>query len=168
LITVTGGKLTTFRLMARDALKIAHKYLGEIHFDPKLPVLNQLPEQALALLEDNAFKPAHRLRLLGRYGPKAAETFAAAPAGERETIASTPYFWAELRQAACCESIIHLSDLLLRRVRLGLLLPNGGIDLIDRIRGTVQNELGWDDVRWEQETAAYAQLWQKSYSPQYI
>jgi glycerol-3-phosphate dehydrogenase len=166
LITVTGGKLTTFRLMARDALKIARKYLGEIHFEPKLPLLKHLPEQALALLEANAFKPAQRLRLLGRYGPQAAETFAAVPRTERETIASTPYLWAELRQAACCEGIVHLSDLLLRRVRLGLLLPGGGIDLLDRIRSTVQLELGWDDARWEQEAATYVQLWQMAYSPQ--
>jgi glycerol-3-phosphate dehydrogenase len=168
LITVTGGKLTTFRLMARDALKIARKYLGAIHFDPKLPVLKHLPEQALALLEASSFNPAQRLRLLGRYGPQAAETFAAVPETERGTIASTPYLWAELRQAACCEGVVHLSDLLLRRVRLGLLLPGGGIDLLDRIRGTVQHELGWDDFRWEQEAAAYVQLWQKAYSPQHI
>ncbi|MFN2152517.1 MAG: glycerol-3-phosphate dehydrogenase/oxidase [Anaerolineales bacterium] len=168
LITVTGGKLTTFRLMARDALKIARKYLGAIHFDPKLPVLKHLPEQALALLEASSFNPAQRLRLLGRYGPQAAETFAAVPETERGTIASTPYLWAELRQAACCEGVVHLSDLLLRRVRLGLLLPGGGIDLLDRIRGTVQPELGWDDFRWEQEAAAYVQLWQKAYSPQHI
>jgi len=168
LITVTGGKLTTFRLMARDALKIAHKYLGEIHFDPKLPMLKHHPEQALALLEASAFKPAQRLRLLGRYGPQAVETFAAVPATARETIAATPYLWAELRHAACCEGIVHLSDLLLRRVRLGLLLPNGGIDLLDRIRNTVQHELGWDDFRWEQEVATYVQLWQSAYSPQPI
>jgi glycerol-3-phosphate dehydrogenase len=168
LITVTGGKLTTFRLMARDALKIARKYLGEIQFDPNLPVLKHLPEQAQALLEENAFKPAQRLRLLGRYGPQAAETLAAVPQAEQETIASTSYLWAELRQAACCEGIVHLSDLLLRRVRLGLLLPNGGIDLLDRIRSTVEHELGWDDDRWKQEVTAYAQLWQKAYSPQPI
>jgi glycerol-3-phosphate dehydrogenase len=60
--------------------------------------------------------------------------------------------------------VVHLDDLLLRRVRLGLLLPNGGLDIIDRIRRIVQSELDWDDAHWEQEVTAYAQLWQKAYS----
>jgi glycerol-3-phosphate dehydrogenase len=150
--------------MARDALKMARKYLGEIRFEPKLPVLKHLTEQALAVLETDSFKPAQRLRLLGRYGPHSAETLTAAPATERDKISTTPYLWAELRQAACCEGVVHLDDLLLRRVRLGLLLSNGGLDLLDRIRAVIQPELGWDDARWELEAAKYARLWKASYS----
>jgi glycerol-3-phosphate dehydrogenase len=56
-----------------------------------------------------------------------------------------------------------LDDLLLRRVRLGLLAPNGGLDQIERIRGLVQFELGWDDARWQAEVDSYAQLWRTSY-----
>jgi glycerol-3-phosphate dehydrogenase len=167
LITVSGGKLTTFRLMARDALKMAAKYLGEIRFEAQRPVLKSLPEQALALLEEKAFRPAQRLRLLGRYGPQAAANFATTSSLERETIESTPFIWAELRQAACCEGVVHLSDLLLRRVRLGLLLPNGGIHLLDQIRKTVQQELGWNNERWAQEAHAYVQLWERAYRPKW-
>ena len=61
------------------------------------------------------------------------------------------------------EGIVHLDDLLLRRVRLGLLLPNGGLDLIDRIRPIVQPELEWEDERWDQELKEYTQLWKKCY-----
>jgi len=164
LITVSGGKLTTFRLMARDAFKMACKYLGEIRFNPQNPVLKPLPDQAFALLETDSFKPAKRLRLLGRYGPQSAQTLSTASSSERVTIETTPYLWVELRLAACCEGVVHLDDLLLRRVRLGLLLPNGGLDVMDRIRKIVQSELDWDDTRWEQEVIAYAQLWQKAYS----
>jgi len=163
LITVSGGKLTTFRLMARDALKAARKYLGEIQFDPKAAVLKALPEEAVAILEADSFKPAQRLRLLARYGPDSADTLVAASPTEREKISTTPYLWAELRRAACCEGVVHLGDLLLRRVRLGLLLPNGGIDLLERIRVIVQDELGWDDDRWNREAAAYVNLWQSVY-----
>lgn len=166
LITVCGGKLTTFRLMARDALKAAKKYLGEIHFDPKAAVLKALPEEAVAVLASDTFKPAQRLRLLARYGPDSAETLVSASSTEREKIDATPYLWAELRRAACCEGVVHLSDLLLRRVRLGLLLPDGGSDLLERIRITVQDELGWDDTRWKREAAAYVKLWQSAYRGQ--
>jgi len=58
-----------------------------------------------------------------------------------------------------------LEDLLLRRVRLGLLLPQGGRDLLGRIREIVQPELGWDDEDWQQEEAAYLKTWQSYYSP---
>jgi len=163
LITVSGGKLTTFRLMAREALKTAEKYLGKIHFDPQRPILKDLPEQAIALLESGSFKPAQRLRLLARYGPESVKTLSAAPAAEHQKIGSSPYLWAELRQAACCEGVVHLDDLLLRRLRLGLLLPDGGIGLLERIRSIVQQALGWNDTRWQQEAATYTQLWQRAY-----
>ncbi len=72
--------------------------------------------------------------------------------------------WAELRWAARCEGIVHLDDLLLRRVRLGLLLPEGGAAWMDRIRAIAQSELGWDDRRWESEQVAYTRLWREAYS----
>jgi glycerol-3-phosphate dehydrogenase len=163
LITVSGGKLTTFRLVARAALKVARKHLGDLNFNPDTPVLKAIPTEAVALLNLDAFTPGQRLRLLGRYGVQSTETLAASNKTDRQRIGQTPYIWAELRQAACCEGVVHLDDLLLRRVRLGLLLPNGGLDLLPQIRPIVQAGLGWDDTRWEQETVAYAQLWQASY-----
>jgi len=163
LLTVSGGKLTTFRLMARDTLAAARRYLGHVHFDVKTPVLNLLPPEAEALLAAEAFKPATRLRLLGRYGAASAETFRNASAADRETIGSTPYLWAELRQAAREEGVLHLDDLLLRRLRLGLLLPEGGREILPRVRSIIQAELGWDDLRWEKEAEAYSTLWQTAY-----
>ena len=80
-----------------------------------------------------------------------------------EFIPNTPYFWDELRLIARAEGVIHLDDLLLRRVRLGLLTPNGGQDLLPRIRAIVQPELGWDDVRWEKEVNEYTELWKRAY-----
>ena len=82
---------------------------------------------------------------------------------ELTSIPGTIYLWAELRQAARQEAVIHLDDLLLRRVRLGLLAPNGGMDLMEHIRAIVQPELGWDDARWQAEEDSYRQLWVKSY-----
>jgi glycerol-3-phosphate dehydrogenase len=58
---------------------------------------------------------------------------------------------------------VHLDDLLLRRVRLGLILPKGGLDFIERVRSIVQPELGWEDDRWVQELNEYTQLWKKCY-----
>ncbi len=108
--------------------------------------------------------PSTRLRLLGRYGNDASALLAAAGPGELERIDDSLALWAELRWAARAEGIVHLDDLLSRRVRAGLLLSHGGLPYIERIRTIVQPELGWDDVRWEQEVTAYTRRWEQFYS----
>lgn len=163
LLTVAGGKLTTFRVMARDALRAARRHLGHVHFDPNNPVLNP-PPAATDILTDETLHSSQRLRLLGRYGAEAPALLAPQARSELTPVGSTPYLLAELRHAARAEGVVHLDDLLLRRVRLGLLVPNGGADLLEAIRPVVQPELGWDDLRWESEVSAYNRLWKQSYS----
>jgi len=162
LLTVSGGKLTTFRIMARDALKAVRRHLGRIAFDPETPVLDAIPPAADALFGPAKLTAAQRLRLLARYGIGAATFFSTAGA-DLESICDVPYLWAELRQAARAEGVVHLDDLLMRRVRLGLLLPEGGMQQMARIRSLVQPELGWDDARWQKELDSYRELWCKSY-----
>lgn len=160
LLTVTGGKLTTFRLIALDALKAVGHYFPDLpKLDDKQPVLNQVTADLSQELDQLT-----RRRLLGRYGEDAAALLDVSQTGELSTIADTPFLWAELRWAARAEGVVHLDDLLLRRVRLGLLLPEGGASYLTRIRVICQPELGWDDARWEAEEAAYRELWQRSYS----
>jgi glycerol-3-phosphate dehydrogenase len=161
LLTVTGGKLTTFRLIALDALKAVRSRLPDLpEFNPNMPVLNPiditLPSEAI--LEERA-----RQRLLGRYGIQASDLVSAAHPGELETIPGTETLWAELRWAARSEGVVHLDDLLLRRVRLGILLPRGGEALFPAIRAICQGELGWDDDRWEAEQGAYLDNWMAYY-----
>lgn len=163
LLTVSGGKLTTFRIMARDALKAVRHQLGHIIFKPEMPVLDVIQPESEALLAGLSLPPAQRLRLLARYGNSSAALFSSASPRDFESVPATPYLWSELRQASRTEGVVHLNDLLLRRVRLGLLAPNGGIDLLPRIRTIVQTELGWDDVRWDREAGLYINLWTHSY-----
>ena len=162
LLTVTGGKLTTFRVIALDALKAVRHRLPEMPpLEAAMPVLNAVDVPLPA--DDEVLTERCRQRLLGRYGADAPALVAAARPGELEPIAGTPYLWAELRWAARAEGVVHLEDLLLRRVRLGLLLPQGGLGQVDRIRAICQPELGWDDGRWAQEVAAYQALWRCCY-----
>jgi glycerol-3-phosphate dehydrogenase len=162
LLTVSGGKLTTFRIMARDALKAVRRHLGHIPFDPDVPVLDTLPVDAEQMLAEAHLPPAQCLRLLGRYGINSASALCSGKV-DMDIISTTPYLWAELRQAARAEAVVHLDDLLLRRVRLGILLPNGGQDQMPRIRSIVQAELGWDDERWQVEERSYQELWNRAY-----
>ncbi|MBK8989152.1 MAG: glycerol-3-phosphate dehydrogenase/oxidase [Chloroflexi bacterium] len=156
LLTVTGGKLTTFRLIALDALKEVRHLLPDLpQADNNLPVLNPVD---VALPGGEQLAEEVRRRLLGRYGAAAPELAAAAQPGELEVIPGTQTVWAELRWAARAEAVVHLDDLLLRRVRLGILLPAGGAALLPRIQAICQAELGWDDGRWQSEQAAYLAL----------
>ena len=160
LLTITGGKLTTFRLMAHDALRAVRRRLPEHpKFDATQRVLDPIDPNTLADLG-----PIVKTRLLGRYGVDTPELINAAQADELQSIGSSPALWAEVRWAARSEGIVHLDDLLLRRVRLGLLLPHGGLSMMDRIKSIAQPELGWNDERWYLEVAKYTRLWKQAYS----
>jgi glycerol-3-phosphate dehydrogenase len=161
LLTVAGGKLTTFRVMAYDALQRAATRLpNRPRWDRKAPVLDG---RCVELPLPSELSPAARLRLVGRFGSAAGELLQAAQPGELAPIDATPNLWAELRWAARAEAVEHLDDLLLRRVRLGLLAKHGGLDEMPKVRLIAQPELGWSDARWEQEEAAYRQRWQENY-----
>lgn len=153
LLTVTGGKLTTFRLMVADVLKAAGIRL------PQAPhTALQGKEPGVEQREGN-----RNPRLLGRYGADARHLLTTTDTKELEEIAGTQTLWAELRWATR-EGVVHLDDLLLRRVRLGLLLPDGGRSHLSTIRLLCQRELGWSDERWGQEEKAYLSLIRTHYS----
>jgi glycerol-3-phosphate dehydrogenase len=155
LVAIAGGKLTTFRAIALDALKQARAQLPG--WDDPLdarPVFAPLPRRADVLAR----------RLQGRYGVHAAELLASASPEELERIPGTETVWAELRWAALHEAVRHLDDLLLRRTRLGLLLRGGAEALLPRIRVLCQPLLRWDDARWEREQLDYLHLWKTRYS----
>jgi glycerol-3-phosphate dehydrogenase len=125
-------------------------------------VLAPLPPNAESALVETGFPPSQQLRLLARYGTGSTQIFLDDACSG--TIPNTHFLWAELRQAARAEGVIHLDDLLLRRVRIGLLAPDGSMDLLPRIRAIVQPELDWDDARWEKEASEYAALWKRAYA----
>jgi glycerol-3-phosphate dehydrogenase len=162
LLTVSGGKLTTFRLMAQQALRAVRSYLPEhSRLGSEERVLDPLPPEA-SLCD---VPPDLRLRLMGRYGTEACALVEAAQAGEMQAAAPSPSLWAELRWAARSEGVVHLDDLLARRVRFNINLPGGGANEMPRIRKICQPELGWNDERWEQEEKTYRDTWSTYYSP---
>jgi glycerol-3-phosphate dehydrogenase len=140
-VGITGGKLTTFRVTALQVLKAAARQISI----PPAPRTG--PEPAAD-------------RWVARYGEgfRDWQTAVTSPA-DQEPIPATPYRWSELRWAARAEQVVHLDDLLMRRLRLSLLLPSGGEALLDRIGSICREELGWDEPRWQQERARYLRLW---------
>lgn len=156
LLTITGGKLTTFAVMARDVLAAAEPDLGELGDRTRV-----LQPNAEGFAWPNGLTDHDKVRLLGRFGAEAA-TIAADDKNARH-IAGSVALYSELRQAARSEAVVTLADLLLRRVRLGLLLPRGGLDVMNEVRAIAQPELGWDDATWNRQEAAYIATWNEAY-----
>ena len=158
LVTVTGGKLTTFRSLARDALNAAMPYLpGGCHMrlnEPAFAPVAVKPEL------EKLLPPSVLRRLYGRYGKPAESILENAAPDDLKRMPGTDTLWAELPVLAKSERIRHLSDLLLRRVRIGLLMPGGGKDHLDRVERLCAPVLGWDEARWQEERQRYVKHWE--------
>jgi len=157
LVSIAGGKLTTFRRIAREALELG---LGErrrhlLRPDSR-PVFTPLPpvprHVGLPFLTWQ--------RLQGWYGNNAK---ALVEEAGLSSIAGTDVLWGELGWACRHEQVVHLDDLMLRRTRLGLVLPDGALTLLPEIRRYCQPLLGWSDQQWEQEEKRYTRLHQQAY-----
>ncbi len=158
-VTLAGGKLTTFRLLALDVLRACAGFVGKPVSDNGQAVFPQLPA-----VDFPGVSLALQRRLSGRHGVQLPELAKQVQQHGSESIASCATLWAELAQACRNELVLHLDDLLLRRTRIGLLLARGAEDELPRIRELCQPLLAWSDERWQQEQGNYLNLWQRCYS----
>jgi glycerol-3-phosphate dehydrogenase len=112
-LTVVGGKLTTYRAMAEEAGDAVVARLGRgARRSPtaRLPLVGAAPRLVL----DRVAAPA---RLVARYGTEAP---AVAALGEEPVVAGRPETVGELRFAVLAEGARTVADLLDRRTRIGL------------------------------------------------
>jgi len=164
LISIAGGKLTTFRLIAREAL--ARGLGGEELLRPENdPVFRPSP----SLQKPNRISHQNWQRLTGFYGSDLGSVLQAGPAqlvSCDSDLGSVPgeLLWAEVVWACKQEDVNHLDDLMLRRTRLGLILPEGGRAILANVRQHCQSALSWDDEQWRSEEARYLALWAYAYS----
>ena len=189
LITVTGGKLTTFRANALDALRHAAPHLAASSrrggFAPTVVAGDVPGEDAYAALSEDAFdyraadpifapQPdapellalphGLRNRLVGRHGHHALALLRESEPADLEVVPGTGTPWAELHWALRHEQVRFLDDLLLRRTRLGLLLPDGAAALLPRLEPVAREALGWSAGEWRDQRERYARIIALSYS----
>ena len=155
LVGITGGKLTTFRVAAREVLGRAAQQLAEL-----MPATDQAVFAAMGQSSSTADR-----RLAGRLGSALPSYREQMPASERTAIPGQLYQWAELRWALRKEAVVSLADLLLRRTRLGLVCAQGAARYQTRIQALCAEELGWNEERWQAEWSAYEQYWQAHHKP---
>lgn len=150
LLTVTGGKLTTFRVNALQALKAVRDRLPSgARLDSRAPILRPAPTPATR----------EEAPLAGRYGGEYERMRRELTDADFAPVPGSVATWAELRWALRHEAVNGLGDLLLRRTRLGLTLPEGGTALFDEIGALCREELDWDEQRWRREADAYREYW---------
>ncbi|MES0869426.1 glycerol-3-phosphate dehydrogenase/oxidase [Pseudovibrio sp. SCP19] len=163
-ITVTGGKLTTFRVMAGQVLEACAEYLNapdtsaasDYVFTPEGETVDD------ALCAD--LPDAELNRLKGYYGSDLPALIAATSKADFSLICGSNRLWAELEWAIMHEEVVHLDDLLLRRTRIGLVLKEGGAALVQELETRLRDKLGWSMDKWQDEWSRYTQIWRDHYS----
>ncbi|HEY1740115.1 MAG TPA: glycerol-3-phosphate dehydrogenase/oxidase, partial [Acidimicrobiia bacterium] len=150
LVTVTGGKLTTYRLMAADTVDMVEEPLGR-----KTRSRTKHVRLAGADGWDSAGLSEH---LQGRYGAlgRDVETIASSdPALRAPLVAGAPYSRAEAVYAVREEMATSVDDVLSRRTRARLLARDASAAAAADVAALIGAELGWNDTERDAQAAAY-------------
>ncbi len=166
LLTVTGGKLTTYRAIAADIVRQVMKHLGDVGRRRAPTDRTPLPGGVMASLsaEYDAARGAIGDQTLAdhlvhTYGGEWTEVWALAESDSRmaERLAHPlPHIAAELWFAIEHTMAMTLSDLLIRRLRLAFLTRDHGCLAAPAIATLVAPMLGWDDGEVEIQLDRYA------------
>ncbi|MFD3595033.1 glycerol-3-phosphate dehydrogenase/oxidase [Nocardia sp. NPDC058640] len=170
LFVIAGGKYTTYRVMAKDVVDAAAQRLNRAvapsatEFMPILGAQGYFELRATLLADPEDLVAQTGLsaevieHLLGRYGSLVTELFdliAANPSLARPIDGAPNYLAAEVVYAATSEGVLHLDDLLTRRTRISIEVPDRGLAAAQDIGRLVAGPLGWDTDRVDTEVNAY-------------
>jgi glycerol-3-phosphate dehydrogenase len=165
LISIAGGKYTTYRVMAADAIDAATADLGPIpsSVTEHVPLVGADGYHAMVNLTGELARehnlPRWRLEhLLGRYGSLLGEVLALGdddPSLLEPVPSAQEYLRAELRYAATHEAALHLDDILARRTRMSIETKHRGVDSAQETADLVRDVLGWDDEQVRAEVDSY-------------
>lgn len=150
LLTVAGGKWTTYRRMAADGIDRVETALGRApsaaKLDETLPGSEASTDGLGALLEaDVAIDPRTALRLVETYGCRARSVAALAKEdGAKRLLPSLPYLEAEVRWTARHEFARNAVDVLARRLRLAFVDAESALRALGRVNAILAEELRWD------------------------
>ena len=165
-ITVTGGKLTTYRRMASDTVDLVVSALGRGARRSPTKELRLLgAERAGALCEPAAARrlgvdPVTLAHLASRYGSEARTVIAmteADPELARPLVPGLPYLRAEAVYAARYEMARTLDDVLARRTRAALLSCDDAAAAATPVARLIAPELGWSPAEIDHEAATYVE-----------
>jgi glycerol-3-phosphate dehydrogenase len=166
LVVVAGGKYTTYRVMAKDAVDaVAHA------LDEKVPecVTDRVPLVGAAgyaaewnrrsiIASASGLHVARVEHLLGRYGTLIDELLAmiaADPTLAEPLLGAEDYLRVEVVYACSHEGARHLDDVLARRTRISIETWDRGARAAPVAAALMAGVLGWDEAQLDKEVSAY-------------
>ncbi len=166
LVVVAGGKYTTYRVMARDAVDEAVQAMdGRIPASTTetIPLVGAVGYQALwnrrrSLATEFGIHVARVEHLLQRYGaltPEVLDLLRDDPTLAEPLPGAEDYLGAEVVYAASHEGALHLDDVLARRTRISIEAWDRGVSAAPVAAALMAGVLGWDEARTAKETSFY-------------
>ncbi|MFA6574732.1 MAG: glycerol-3-phosphate dehydrogenase/oxidase [Nocardioides sp.] len=170
LVMIAGGKLTTYRVMAKDAIDAAaHSLRTTVNLTVRDSITERVPligadgyetraNQRVLLSRRSGLHVARIDHLLGRHGGLIDDLLALV-AGDR--LLSLPlegaedYIAAEVVYAVTHEGARHLDDVLTRRTRISIETFDRGVTAAPHAARLMAAELGWDAARTAEEIDHY-------------
>ncbi len=166
LVAIAGGKYTTYRVMAADAIDAAAEFVPTRvapSITEKVPLVGAdgyfaLVNQTQHVGEPFGLHPYRVRHLLDRYGSLIGDVLELAGADPEllEPITAAPvYLKVEAAYAAAAEGALHLEDILSRRMRISIEYPHRGVDCAREVAQIVAPILGWSEADIDREVAGY-------------
>ncbi|GAA1155217.1 glycerol-3-phosphate dehydrogenase/oxidase [Nocardioides aquiterrae] len=170
LVMIAGGKLTTYRVMGRDAVDAAaHSLSSTLGLTVRPSITDRVPlvgatewetrsNQRVLLSRRSGLHVARIDHLLGRYGGLVDDLLALV--AERPELGeplrgAEDYLAAEVVYAVTHEAARHLDDVLTRRTRISIETFDRGVSAAPAAAALMAAELGWDDARTADEVDHY-------------
>jgi glycerol-3-phosphate dehydrogenase len=166
LVTIAGGKYTTYRIMARDAVDAAVHGLEQAvppSCTEDVPLLGADGYQALwnsreLLVEQTGLRIGQVEHLLNRYGsllPELLELIQQDPELAQPLQTAGEYLKVEVVYAASHEGALHLDDILARRTRISIETWDRGEGAAAEVAELVAPTLGWGPADIDREVVHY-------------
>jgi glycerol-3-phosphate dehydrogenase len=166
LISIAGGKYTTYRVMAADAVDAgAGELLRRVapSCTDRVPLLGAdgffaMQNQVEALAAEYGLHPYRVRHLLDRYGSLIRDVLepGLVDPGLLQTVPGAPnYLLAEIRYAVTHEGALHLDDVLTRRTRISIEYPHRGVESAPAVAALIGALLGWSAEQRDVEIRTY-------------
>jgi glycerol-3-phosphate dehydrogenase len=163
-VTVTGGKLTTYRKMAQDTVDVVVGRLGESPRRRRCVTKSLQLIGATTKTRDPVTMAQPYGRLLGRYGTESGAVLAVAeghPELLEPVVTDLPYTGAELVYAAREEMAQTLDDVLARRTRAAIQRAHAAIDAAPAAAALIAPDMGWNERQTNEQVARFTEAYQK-------
>ena len=154
LVSIMGGKWTTYRLMAQETIDACCRTLGSSTVSSTETLLlaggEGYTKEFIGHFRDrHTDQPADILtHLLDTYGTQAGaiiQLFALEPASNERLAGGHPFTRAEVIYAVRQEMALTIPDVLMRRIRLGLVDWAATLEALPAVAGVMARELNWSD-----------------------